>query len=177
MDRKLKVLFSLILFIIITSTSLTKVYALILDCTNQPSTCDQTSQCQFECNGSPSCTASCVDYQPGIKCGKCKWTVGNTCTKDSTWINVGTCALDTHCQEQKCENGHDYDLQLVSCGGGTCGQTGGGPSCPNGPYVDVCRFNCITRFLSEQSKIITQERRNDIRRETGKAAFECSGIG
>src|SRR5581483_2961008 len=101
--------------------------------------CTSTDDCQKTyCKGNPSCTASCDGYKPNIRqCGTCKWTVGNTCKKED-WGDWGPCV--NFCQTRTCtNNGHPYDLEVQSCGGGECIRQGGGLSCPNGPYVWECQ--------------------------------------
>ena len=105
--------------------------------------CATTADCT-PCCPPGNCTANCVktidpDTGKQNQTGTCKWTVGNTCTD---WGDWGPCV--NFCQTRTCKKGHDFDLQVQSCGGGDCVDQGGGPSCPNGPYQWECRqaSNC-----------------------------------
>ena len=68
--------------------------------------------------GDNTCTQSCNQIAE-----KCSWTNHNSCQPDQ-WGPWGIC--NDHCQVRYCEPpGDTRDMELRSCGGGTCGKVPG----------------------------------------------------
>jgi hypothetical protein len=78
--------------------------------------------------GDSNCSACCTNKNPCTSLcsqNKCKWTVNNSCT---SWVNNGVCV--NYCQNQVCNDGvNTNDMQIISCGGGTCGKASGSCGC------------------------------------------------
>jgi len=87
--------------------------------------CDNSNDCANCCGGNTtSCSYACnvISNGKGGYDKVCAWDIGDSCTN---WVNYGEC-ID-HCQGQVCaDSAHPYDYQIISCGGGTCGQCGNG---------------------------------------------------
>ncbi|MEI7846482.1 MAG: hypothetical protein WCK35_11830 [Chloroflexota bacterium] len=110
----MKFFIGMVVALILFGVTISSVYG--LGC-GEPCGGSLGTDCGGCCVGKNPCTSLCSQ-------GTCKWTVNNSCT---SWVNNGVCI--NYCQNQVCNDGGINDMQIISCGGGTCGSASGSCGC------------------------------------------------
>ena len=142
--------------------------------------CCSAADCQDLCGTDPSCKTECVGASsscnvfPNPMDGVCKATnfIPNSCPNPPGYSAWSACGSD-YCQSRYCIA--TFELQVQSCGGGTCGSASGDSSCGNAAWPGCsgwcpAGYSCIAggsspckcHLVTTCADVITQDPQNPV---------------